>query len=187
MKLDYNLNVQYQYTMDWSDSWTEFVSIDVMTPKYGSSPSMIYGAGVMRDKDFNLLKRDYMVLFKIYSDVAGNTKRHIEECSEFNWVQAARMSLRYSAYYDPFTILYGKPESTAYSQTTEPYKSAYIYLKKYSDDDYSGGDAGVGLNSNLLGSGAIVVYGPKEPATTADEFFNNEQCDTGRNLLWRSY
>ena len=79
------------------------------------------------------------------------------------------------------TILFGKPEDSAYStETALGYKSGYIYLKKYSDDDYSGGSAGVGLNSNLLGSGTMVVYGSKEPSS-ADEFFNDEQCTTGRN------
>ena len=66
MLLDEDLSVHYQYVMDWSYSWTEYVSIDVMTPKYGDGTPIVYGAGVMRDKDFNLLKRDYMVQFKIY-------------------------------------------------------------------------------------------------------------------------
>jgi hypothetical protein len=59
------MTVRSQYVMDWSDSSNEYLSIDVLE---SSGPrERLFGAGVFRDKDFNILKRDYMVMFKITS------------------------------------------------------------------------------------------------------------------------
>jgi hypothetical protein len=118
----------------------------------------LWGMGVVRDSDFNIMKKDYMIGFKLYTSSATySTTTNYPVCFYKSYYgESVKFTLQEEAYYQPLMFL------------EESYKP-YIYLRKYDDDDAAGGSQGVGLDSNLLGKGVIVEY--KHTSSSLTNFF----------------
>jgi hypothetical protein len=119
----------------------------------------LWGMGVVRDSDFNIMKKDYMIGFKLFANSPTYSSASSYPVCYYKsyYGESVIFTLREEAYYQPLMF---REESYL----------PYIYLRKYDDDDAAGGSQGVGLDSNLLGKGVIVEY--KHWTTGTTNFFS---------------
>lgn len=100
---------------------------------------------MVRDKDFNILKKDYFIVFKFYGNATYYWESNKADCSyTFRHAEVSMFSLSEQAYYDPFFIVNDLAKN-----------SVNIYFRVFTDVDVEGGSLGVGLDSNLIGKAGI--------------------------------